>query len=340
MGDTNKAPRMLSKTGEGLFNPSRGDESKNQLFQGLVHNPRAARPAAAGPRREGRRSGLVSAAAGVRRRRAVARPPLASVLKRDARFTVPVGEPFTLADSESIVLARAPWRQRAPGRRSRRPGNPGPALAGCAALIPCRCPGAATPQSPSSTSSATRRPEDGLSVMEAAEATGARYARSALLEQTLRQLRRHGRGPNHGRRLQGTHPPAGAVRPAARPVAHAVRPLQPPDADKHRRPSCWPRSWRAAPKSASMSSSTPTAAHSVETRLGPDLLGELTLRVAGSAADQKDLGLVSGSYGDVPPLRTGQLLIGDPLKGTVRRARGYQVLTTAPGTQERETEDV
>ena len=39
MGDTNKAARMLSKTGEGLFNPARGDESKNQPFQGLYVAP-------------------------------------------------------------------------------------------------------------------------------------------------------------------------------------------------------------------------------------------------------------------------------------------------------------
>ena len=39
MGDTNKAPRLLSKTGEGLFNPSRGDESRNQPFAGLYVPP-------------------------------------------------------------------------------------------------------------------------------------------------------------------------------------------------------------------------------------------------------------------------------------------------------------
>jgi hypothetical protein len=72
-------------------------------------------------------------------------------------------------------------------------------------------------------------------------------------------------------------------------------------------------------------------ARSVEIRLGTDLLHDFTLRIAGSAADQKDLSLVSGSYGDVPPLRYGQLLIGDLLKGSVRRARGYKILTATPG---------
>ncbi len=35
MGDTNKGARALSALGAGLFNPARGDEARNQLFQGL-----------------------------------------------------------------------------------------------------------------------------------------------------------------------------------------------------------------------------------------------------------------------------------------------------------------
>ena len=68
---------------------------------------------------------------------------------------------------------------------------------------------------------------------------------------------------------------------------------------------------------------------SVESRLGSDLIQEFMIRVAGSAADSKDLALVSGSYGETAPLRFGQLLIGDHLKGTIKRARGYKILTSS-----------
>ena len=48
---------------------------------------------------------------------------------------------------------------------------------------------------------------------------------------------------------------------------------------------------------------------SVESRLGPDLVQEFMIRVAGSGADGKDLALVSGSYEEAAPLRFGQLLL-------------------------------
>ena len=68
MGDTNKAARMLSKTGEGLFNPSRGDESKNQPFQGLYVTPEQRGGLLRAAQAEGRCIGLVAPASGVRRR--------------------------------------------------------------------------------------------------------------------------------------------------------------------------------------------------------------------------------------------------------------------------------
>ena len=65
----------------------------------------------------------------------------------------------------------------------------------------------------------------------------------------------------------------------------------------------------------------------VERRLGGDVLQELAVRIAGSGADQQDLSAVSGQYGDVPPLRLGQLLIGDLMRGSAKRVRGYTLLT-------------
>jgi hypothetical protein len=65
----------------------------------------------------------------------------------------------------------------------------------------------------------------------------------------------------------------------------------------------------------------------VERRLGSESLHELTIRIAGSTAGQHDLAQASGEYGEVTMLRHGQLLVGDHVRGTTKRLRGYETLT-------------
>ena len=76
---------------------------------------------------------------------------------------------------------------------------------------------------------------------------------------------------------------------------------------------------------------------SVESRLGPELLSEMGLRVAGSGADQRDLAVTSGEYGDIPTPSWGQLLVADTLKGTVARARGFDILYQAQTDRSKES---
>lgn len=53
MGDENKGTRLLTKPGQGLFNPARGVASDNKPFRGLFIPPRRARTPTRGARRSG-----------------------------------------------------------------------------------------------------------------------------------------------------------------------------------------------------------------------------------------------------------------------------------------------
>ena len=179
--------------------------------------------------------------------------------------------------------------------------------------------------------------EGGLTIMEVAEIAGSRYVRSSSLELVLRDLAA----------LVATRTSEGNYRDATQLLvlfglqrALSLAPYDPYSMDGSDEPSV------AQLLSAIMVSGPEVGVHvvvdadrsrSVESRLGSELIQEFMIRVAGSAADAKDLGLVSGSYGDIAPLRFGQLLIGDHLKGTTKRARGYKILTTAPVGSEKES---
>jgi DNA segregation ATPase FtsK/SpoIIIE, S-DNA-T family len=107
MGEQNKAARFLSRIGEGIFNPARGEESRNQPFQGLyipaddrtrLIRDLAAKGATAGWRRLPRVFDGDTV---------VARPVApAGVPARSRGLEIPLGEPFSLEDQEGITLRR------------------------------------------------------------------------------------------------------------------------------------------------------------------------------------------------------------------------------------------
>ena len=173
--------------------------------------------------------------------------------------------------------------------------------------------------------------------MEVAEATSSRYVRSSSLESVLRELAS----------LVATRTSEGNYRDATHLLVLfglrglSLAPYDPYGLDSSDEPSM------AQLLSAIMVSGPEVGVHlvvdadrsrSVESRLGSELSQEFMIRIAGSAADAKDLSLVSGSYGDMAPLRFGQLLIGDHLKATTKRARGYKILTSATTGSDQESE--
>lgn len=332
MGDTNKVVRMLSKTGEGLFNPSRGDESKNQPFQGLYVTPEQRGGLLRQLRQKADASGWSRQPRVFDGDAVVDRPPVTEPLKPGARFTVPVGEPFTLADSEAVVLSRTRGANLL--LVGDRDDDETPDLSVRGVLHSVLLAGKAQGVSVTTIDFVgDEEVDDGLTVLDVAEVTGSRYVRSSALPTVLSDLAAEvATRTTEAKYKESTQILVlfGIQR------ALSLAPYDPYGGADSDEPS-------VAQLLATILVNGPEVgvhvvvdadrSRSVEGRLGNDLLQEFMIRVAGSAADSKDLSLVSGSYGETAPLRFGQLLIGDNLKGTSKRARGYRSLTAAMAEQ-------
>ena len=339
MGDANKAPRLLSKGGEGLFNPARGDESRNQLFQGLYINPDQRGVLVRELRAKADGLGWTARPRVFDGDAVVPRPVAAEAPRQGTRFMVPVGEPFTLADVELISLPRARGSNLLVVGDRDDDSAPDYSLRG----VLHSCLAAAGTQGALVTVVDFIGDEDlkrGLSIMEVAEATTARYVRSAQLGQVIadhaatvddRVMAGDYRGPTCLLVLFGIQRGL-SLTPYDR--------YEPGDADG---PSLAQQLTSIAVLGPEVGVHVVIDAdqvQSVERRLGSEIVDEFTLRVAGSTTDPRDLGLITGSYGTVTAPRYGQLLIGDILKGTARRVRGYELFATPPNTPGKETSDV
>lgn len=329
MGDVNKAPRLLSKTGEGLFNPSRGEESKNQLFKGLyiptderaaLINQLAQKAATAGWTHRPR----------VFDGDAVVARPLSRPVNGapSSRLTIPLGEPFSLADQESIALRRTRGANLLLLGDSDDETNRDFAVRG--GLHSCVL--AARSQGVDVTVLdflGDEEIDNGLAVMEVADALGATYVRSRGADAPLVSLA----GTVEERTAAGEYKaPTKLLVIFGLERALSLNPVDPFGDDEAEEPSPGANLTailRGGPEVGVHVVISADRTKTVERRIGSDLLQEFTIRVAGSGADQQDLAAVSGQYGDVPPLRLGQLLIGDLMKGTTKRIRGYTVLTEA-----------
>lgn len=333
MGDANKAPRMLNKTGEGLFNPARGDEAKNQLFRGLYIPPEERSTLVHALRTKANESGWTRLPRVFDGDAVVPRPFFRDLLQAKKRFTVPVGEPFTLADTASVSIPRA------------RGGNvlligdhdddetPDRAIRGVLHSVLS----AAAPQHASVTVVdfiGDEYDDHGCSVMELADAIGARYARSSMLASVLHQLA----DEVTARTLEGNYgAPSEILILVGIQRALSLVPVDPyaSNDEEPSLPELLATVLVNGPEVGVHTVVNADRSRSAEIRLGGDLLGEFAVRIAGSAADQRDLSFVRGSFGDVPALRTGQILIGDLARGTTRRVRGYDLIASTSGLEGR-----
>jgi hypothetical protein len=251
---------------------------------------------------------------------------------------VPIGEPFTMADSELIVLPRTRGANLL--LVGDRDGDEAPDLS-LRGVLHSVLLAAAVHGSVTTTVDfvGDEEVQDGLTIMEVVEVAGSRYVRSSTLESVLNELA----AMVAARTSEGNYKePTELLVLFGLQRARSLAPDDPYSLHETDETSIAPL------LSAIMVSGPDVGVHvvvdadssrSVEARLGPELIREFMIRVAGSATDAKDLGLVSGSYGDIAPLRFGQLLIGDHLKGTSKRARGYKLLTAATNGSEKETTD-
>jgi FtsK/SpoIIIE family len=328
MGESNKATRLLTKTGEGLFNPSRGEESKNQPFQGL-YVPTDERTEIL------RRLSSRAAQMGWKRRprvfdgdAVVDRPDLASILTPSSRFNVPVGEPFTLADTESIVLGRTRGANLLlVGDQDDEESTDRTARSVIHSILL-----AAQLQKVEVTVVDFLGEEengDALTVMDVAEAAGARYVRSRSLGSVLQEF---AETVNTRNQAEDYKAPTRLLILFGVQRAISLAPFESYEMN-HENPTptmVLAGILAAGPEVGVHVVLDADRSRSVEMRLGSELLGELTQRITGSAAEQKDLALVTGEYGGAPSVRYGQLLIGDQLKGTTKRVRGYRVVSEPP----------
>ncbi|MGH3276548.1 MAG: FtsK/SpoIIIE domain-containing protein [Streptosporangiaceae bacterium] len=327
MGETNKAARFLSKIGEGLFNPSRGEESKNQPFQGLyipaderAHLLRALSTKAAA-RNWTARPRVFDGDAWVPRTWSTVDLPASK------GFAIPLGEPFSLADREAIVLRRTRGANvLLLGDIDDDLGDP--AIRGALHSFMV----AARQQAVQVTVIDFIGDEDdehGLTVIEAAQALGAAYVRSRRSDSVLRGL-----AAEIGQRLQALDykAPRQVVILFGLQRALSFSPHDPYAVEQPDGPSveaCLATVLKDGPDVGIHTVISADRVKTIELRLGSDLLPEFTFRVLGSAADQQDVATSSGQYGDVMPLQPGQLLITDQARGTAKRIRGYSLLTQA-----------
>ena len=148
-------------------------------------------------------------------------------LKPGARFTVPVGEPFTLADSESLVFPRTRGANLLLVGDRDDDETPDLSLRGVRALGLARGCRRKALSATTVDFIGDEEVEDGLTILDVAEAAGSRYVRASS---TLRRCSSELAAIVASRTTDGNYRDstqhAGAVRCPARAVAGALRPLQ------------------------------------------------------------------------------------------------------------------
>lgn len=339
MGDSNRGTRSLSKTGEGLFNPARGDEARNQPFQGLYisvdERAELVRQLGDSARQIGwNRTPRVFDGDAV-----VPRPRFEELLGDDSkRLRVPLGEPFSLAIHEALTIRRT----RGANVLLLHGGDQGTgvndhALRGAlhSFVEAARICGSEV----SVLDFVGDEDVDGvLTMLEVARATGAGYERSSgmasvlLAETELVAARTAAQDYVAPQRLLLLHGIERAV---------SMTPFDPYGDDALESGSLLAKITRDGPEVGIHVVLWADRMRTVERRLGTELIPEFAFRLGGSATDQGDLAAVAGQFGAIQPLRHGQLLLGDQLRGVATRIRGYEALqgsVTSPTERTRNDE--
>lgn len=322
MGESNRATRLLTKTGEGLFNPARGEESKNQPFRGL-YIPTEQRTSILAQMQD-----LADQRNWTRRPRVfdgdtvADRPRTQTGLGSSTRLSIPIGEPFTLAEAEEITLARNRGSNILVLGDGSDEDSPDQAVRGAMHSVLLAAQTHAAKCVVIDFLGSDELPGI-MNIADIATSGRATYVRSRGADSALRELAEIVEARHSAEDYDG--PPRILV---LRGLQRALS-LVPFDPYSHDEGQTSPAKDLAAiigsgPEVGVHVVITADRAPSLELRLGADLLAEVTLRVAGSSADQRDLQFLTGSFGSVPPSRHGQLLVSDLLKGTTRRARGYR----------------
>ena len=324
MGSANQAALRLSKTGEGVFNPARGEESRNQLFQGL-HISAGERIALLNDlKAKARETGWTRLPRVFDGDAVIPRPPLQIDSKRFASrvLIIDVGEPLSLEDRERVVVRRTRGSNLLilgsdTASRDR-------ALQG--ALHSCLL--AASTQAATVTVVDFAGDDDeyeaGSLLVNVVEALGGTYVRSGGATGQLEVVA----GSVEARISKDDY---GAETEVLVIVGlERARLFEPPDPYEDGGTRSVARTLLTVlengPEVGIHTVLQANRAKTVEDRLGPSALSEFSLRLGSSITDRRDLAVVAGQYGDVDLPRMGQLLVCDLTIGSVKRVRGYAAL--------------
>lgn len=325
MGSTNRAPLRLSKTGEGVFNPARGEESRNQLFQGLYIAPERRKELVSTLDTKALEIGYQTRPRVFDGDAVVSRPSLNEPYDSTSRlFKIPVGEPFSLDPNASIILRRS--RGSNILLTGSEAGTNDRTLSGVLHSCLLAAHWASIPVA--LIDFAGDDEDSSAPLLDVAEALGARYVRSrgagSVLSAAAEAVARRSEAADY-------KAPTQVLVVVGFERALSLKPIDPyaDDQGESSDAALLLTVLQGGPEVGIHTVLHADRTRAVEARLGPEALPELSLRMASSVTDQIDLPAVAGYSATVTPLRPGQLLIGDHAKGDVRRIRGYSFITPA-----------
>lgn len=325
MGDGNRGPRLLTRQGQGLFNPLRGEPSANKPFQGL-YIPVDER------NRILQQFAELSATRGFARQprvfdgdAAASRPPVETVANSN-RPRIRLGEPFSLQPDISVTL------RRSRGSNLLLIGDvdeeTGTDLSLRGALHSCiRDSRAAGAEVHVIDFIGDEALNGALSVADVSAAARAYYGRARQLAGVLAEI-----DEVVAKRLSSADYAADTRLLVLFGLQRALNlnPVDPyGDGPGREVAEQLERVLRDGPEVGVHTVLSVDSLGNLERRIGPNSFGEFGLRLGGSASTVADLQFITGSYGTTPQVRRNQLLLGDLQRGKETRMRAYPPLTRA-----------
>lgn len=327
--DGHRATRSLSRPGEGIFNPSSGQEASNQPFQGLFVESETLRPTILRAVRErANREGWTRRPRVFDGDRSAARPARAAASMPAGRLAIPLGEPFSLDAVLDVSLRRSRGENLLVVGDSAEQSSGDLVLRGVlhSALTSARAAGV----SATVFDFAGEQLTDGAVTLERlAATTSTPYECARAVYEGLEAIATNVE-LRHAEHDYGAAPRLVVVYGLER--ASALSPFDPElldELDEDERlvaGALLARILRDGPEVGIHTVLSADGRRTLERRLGRDLIDEFNHRVAGQLTDDRDMPLVTGHHGAVDRIRAGQLLLVDQVKGSEIRARGYDVI--------------
>ncbi len=324
MGATNRAALRLSRTGEGLFNPARGEESRNQLFQGL-HIPADERTALLTDlSTKAREIGWARLPRVFDGDAVVSRPRVAVTPKRSPgrTFVIDLGEPFSLDDTEQLAVRRAQASNLL--LLGNDTASHDRALQGMLHSCLLAASAQAVPMTVIDLAGDDDEDEATSPLVDLVAALGGSYVRSAGASAQVEALAKR----VDARTSDGDYKaPTELLVIVGLERARNFKPIDPYAIDETPSDTAALLAvLQAGPEVGVHTVIWADRAKTIEGKLGAGVIAQFGLRFGSSVTDQGDLAVVTGQYGDTPLLRSGQLLVSDLARGSTKRVRGFAAL--------------